>query len=189
MGDEDSFLKLVLADRTNPLPRLIYADWLDDLAEPPWTTKAAFLRLWCRLAETPLSDLDGYADLAAQLESLRAQLPEPWTHFMHSGRFQIANSEAAEARARAFLDRILPERNYELRCPLLREPGWVVRFCVLPADRLPDLRREKDHWRGGSRARKGQAAPAYESVTPLCVDVKTGRVTWHRGPALHPPAR
>jgi uncharacterized protein (TIGR02996 family) len=48
--DEAALLKAVCADRDNDLPRLVYADWLDDHGRPE---RAEFIRLQVRAAAQP----------------------------------------------------------------------------------------------------------------------------------------
>lgn len=63
MTDEDSFLAAICAAPREDLPRLAFADWLDDRAGPGDAERAAFIRLQIeryRLPETsPLPRLEG----------------------------------------------------------------------------------------------------------------------------------
>lgn len=64
MTDEQSFLAAICADREADLPRLGFADWLDDRAEPGDAERARFIRLQVqryRLCETaPLPRIEGF---------------------------------------------------------------------------------------------------------------------------------
>jgi uncharacterized protein (TIGR02996 family) len=189
MSDEPALIRLVCDHRDEPLPRLIYADWLDDIGDPPSVLKSTFLRTWCQLHDTPLSDLDGYSELAEQLERLRPELPDFWCLQMDGFRFYIGNTDRASARADAFLRRILDPDDYELLYPNPRDGGWVVSFRILPTvESAGPKAREKEHKRGGVRAKRATPAPgrrhqlAYQAATPLFVTSATGRVDWHRGP-------
>jgi uncharacterized protein (TIGR02996 family) len=44
MSDEAAFLQAILADPEDDAPRLVYADWLDDTADPAAAIKANYLR-------------------------------------------------------------------------------------------------------------------------------------------------
>ncbi len=190
MTDESALIDLIRANDAATLPRLIYADWLDDVGDPPSTQKATFLRLWCQLFDTPLSELNGYSERAAQLEALKSRLADTWLQVMDVHRFRISTADAARVRATAFLCNILHEGDFEIRSEVWREGGWVVSFSVTPTVDVVDLPgREKEHKRGGLRkARRAYVPsrqvrlPAYPSATPLFVDRTTGRVDWHRGP-------
>ena len=53
MNHEDGFLSSILADPDDDVPRLVYADWLEDHGEP---RRAAFIRAQCRLARLDEDD-------------------------------------------------------------------------------------------------------------------------------------
>ncbi|WP_171471838.1 TIGR02996 domain-containing protein [Frigoriglobus tundricola] len=190
MTDESSLIDLIRANDAAPLPRLIYADWLDDVGDPPSTQKATFLRLWCQLSDTPLSELNGYSELAAGLEALKPGLADTWLRAMDGHRFRIASADDARVRANAFLCNILYEGDFEISSGLWHAAGWVVSFSVTPTVDGGDLPgREKEHRRGGLRKAKRAIVPsrrvrlpAYPSATPLFVDRTTGRVDWYRNP-------
>ncbi|MCA9069386.1 MAG: TIGR02996 domain-containing protein, partial [Planctomycetaceae bacterium] len=50
MSNEDEFLNRIRADRDNPVPYLVYADWLDDQGDP----RGEFIRIQCELEEPHL---------------------------------------------------------------------------------------------------------------------------------------
>lgn len=50
MTDGDAILAAIRASPDDDTPRLLYADWLDDLMTPEATARAAFIRVECRLA-------------------------------------------------------------------------------------------------------------------------------------------
>jgi uncharacterized protein (TIGR02996 family) len=189
MSDEAALIRLVRENRNEPLPRLVYADWLDDIGDSHTTPKAAFLRLWCRLLDTPLSDLEGYPVLTAQLEALKTGLSAEWLSDMDGDRFQIQSGPAARERAEAFLSRLFDADDYEIRIPTYLEIGWVVPFIATPLIESGDPPpREKEHKRGGSRKpKRSRTSPESErahfgSATPLFVERRTGRVDWYRSP-------
>ena len=192
MTDESSLIDLVRANPAAPLPRLIYADWLDDAGDRSSTQKATFLRLWCQLFDTPLAELNGYTELTTQLEVLKPGLADTWLQSIDGHRFRIDNVDAAGIRATAFLRTILSEGDFEVRSPMWHESGWVVSFSVTPTvDAVDPPGREKEHKRGGLRKTKRAFVPARQfrlpavpSATPLFVDRMTGRVDWHRGPRV-----
>src|SRR4051794_15905977 len=73
MSEDEPFLRAILADPDDRVSRLVYADWLDERADP----RAEYLRLEARVRETP----PGHADLSGlrrRLRELQAQLPSWW---------------------------------------------------------------------------------------------------------------
>jgi uncharacterized protein (TIGR02996 family) len=53
MTHDDAFLQAILDAPDDDTPRLVYADWLEEHAEPE---RAEFIRVQCRLARTPEGD-------------------------------------------------------------------------------------------------------------------------------------
>ena len=49
----ESFLRAIIADPADDLPRLVYADWLDENGDPD---RAEFIRVQCELAKLPEDD-------------------------------------------------------------------------------------------------------------------------------------
>src|SRR5437764_6172383 len=52
MPDDDAFLRAILAHPDDDLPRLVYADWLDERGDP----KGEFIRLQCELERLAPND-------------------------------------------------------------------------------------------------------------------------------------
>ena len=75
--DESALLAAVAADPGNDLPRLVYADWLDDHGHP---RRAAFIRAQCELARTPPDTprADALTRDAFALYDDPAELFHPW---------------------------------------------------------------------------------------------------------------
>ena len=78
------FLKAIVADRHDDLPRLVYADFLEETGEPQHLARAHFIRTQINLESAdPKSGL--YADMKAlearildyYLEDWQFELPEP----------------------------------------------------------------------------------------------------------------
>jgi uncharacterized protein (TIGR02996 family) len=55
MPDEDAFLRAVIDNPEDDLPRLVYADWLDEHGDPE---RAEFVRVQCAMARPPMSKAD-----------------------------------------------------------------------------------------------------------------------------------
>src|SRR5262245_45051373 len=55
MTDGQALLRAIIASPADDLPRLVYADWLDDTAEPANVARAKFIRLQCQLESGALS--------------------------------------------------------------------------------------------------------------------------------------
>jgi uncharacterized protein (TIGR02996 family) len=83
MDPHEPFLKAILADRQNDLPRLVYADWLEESGEPHNVARAHFIRTQIHLETTPprtelhreLKDLEARI-LDWYLDDWRYELPE-----------------------------------------------------------------------------------------------------------------
>jgi uncharacterized protein (TIGR02996 family) len=79
MSDADALLAAVLADPDADLPRLVYADWLDEHGEPE---RAEFIRVQIELARTPPRDVGPWntrlVDLRARQQTLWAVHGEKW---------------------------------------------------------------------------------------------------------------
>lgn len=103
MSDELAFLAAVRDRPNDALTRLVFADWLDERDTDETRTKARFLRVWCDLADTPLTDLEGYTTRADELEALRPRLDPDWLAAVDGARFHVAAPDAARLRAEAFL--------------------------------------------------------------------------------------
>jgi uncharacterized protein (TIGR02996 family) len=53
MDPHEPFLRAILADRQSDLPRLVYADWLEESGEPHDVARAHFIRTQIHLESTP----------------------------------------------------------------------------------------------------------------------------------------
>jgi|GEM_PF-3038115 len=73
MLEDEPFLRAMLANPDDHLTRLVYADWLDEHADP----RAEFLRLEVRLAET-LPDDPAWLNLRQRKQAMQASLPSWW---------------------------------------------------------------------------------------------------------------
>ncbi len=71
---DDAFLRAIRADPEADLPRLVYADWLDEHDDP---ARAEFVRVQCELAKLPDHD-DGYAALEDREHELLAEHEAKW---------------------------------------------------------------------------------------------------------------
>lgn len=105
MSDELAFLAAVRDRPNDALTRLVFADWLDERETDESRTKARFLRVWCELADTPLTDLEGYTTRADELEALRTRLDPDWLAAVEGTPCHVATPDAARQRAEAFLQR------------------------------------------------------------------------------------
>src|SRR3954451_8618726 len=84
MSEDEPFLRAILADPNDLASRLVYADWLDERADP----RAEYLRLEARAREMP----PGHADLPGlrrALRALQAELP-PWWVAIVGGLYATA---------------------------------------------------------------------------------------------------
>jgi uncharacterized protein (TIGR02996 family) len=78
-ADRDAFLRAVVAAPDDDLPRLVYADWLDERGE---SARAEVIRLQCASARLPDGD-PGAVDLDARAEALLAEHEQEWLGDWH----------------------------------------------------------------------------------------------------------
>jgi uncharacterized protein (TIGR02996 family) len=77
MTDEDAFLAAIRANPADDLTRLVYADWLDERADPDAPARAAFLRAECEVRRLPDDDPDRDR-LVGRLRELAQRLAGSW---------------------------------------------------------------------------------------------------------------
>ena len=91
MTDEGGFLKAILANPADDLPRLVYADWLDEQQTEEASRKAEFLRLMTSI--TGETRVDVRANTEERLTLLARHLPTNWLPIV--SRLEIENCPAA----------------------------------------------------------------------------------------------
>jgi uncharacterized protein (TIGR02996 family) len=73
MSDRDSMLATVIADPDDPLPRLVFADWLDEHGDPAWAEliriQNGYFKHWTSAEEMAARE-------AALIEVVRARYPQ-----------------------------------------------------------------------------------------------------------------
>jgi uncharacterized protein (TIGR02996 family) len=128
MKDDAGFLRDIVANPNDPVPRLIYADWLDEQGDSQHL-KGEFLRLDCELAE---KEREGTAEstgeraaLRQRLLELRAEIDPGWLALLD--RTGIENCGQGRGRSRRLFE-------FEYECPRRWEALRVtaddrVRFC------------------------------------------------------------
>lgn len=75
MTDRAALLAAVCADPDDDLPRLAFADWLDDHGDPG---RAEFIRLQCELARLPADQSGDCGRLSERIDALAADNTERW---------------------------------------------------------------------------------------------------------------
>lgn len=98
MDERDALLATIFANNVDDVPRLVYADWLDEHGEP---AQAGFIRAQCAYALTePQSDdnIEHWHDVLAW-----------WERLKHEWRYELAGLWKVDATwfRRGFLDRML----------------------------------------------------------------------------------
>src|SRR3954447_19705135 len=73
MTEDDAFIRTILADPTDPTPRLIYADWLEERGDP----RGEYLRPPPAPASAPAEGGEARA-LRRQLLELGPRIPVSW---------------------------------------------------------------------------------------------------------------
>ena len=89
MTEDEPFLRALLANPDDRTTRLVYADWLDDRADP----RAEYLRLSARVADLP-HDNASRADLRRRMLELQAGQPPWWVAIAGGLRRTKANEYA-----------------------------------------------------------------------------------------------
>lgn len=69
MDPHEPFLKAIVADRHNDLPRLVYADWLEESGDATNAARAHFIR-----TQINLETADPHSELFGEMKSLEARL-------------------------------------------------------------------------------------------------------------------
>jgi uncharacterized protein (TIGR02996 family) len=77
MSDESAFIRAILGDPSDPTPRLVYADWLDERGDVDSVRRAEYLRVECRLDSLPSGDRRRRR-LQARLLQLRGLVGDDW---------------------------------------------------------------------------------------------------------------
>jgi uncharacterized protein (TIGR02996 family) len=122
MTDEQALLQAVLAEPTDDVPRLVYADFLDETGEIVQMARAEFIRLQCEIARgafreaTIIRQHCLLADhQAAWLAPLKQQ-GEPFVGPSSYGQFRRGFVEVVWMRGNVFLQKA--EKLFQ-RCPVL----------------------------------------------------------------------
>lgn len=110
MPDEGSFLQAILANPTDDLPRLVYADWLEEQQTEAATLKAEFLRVTVALAGRLRSG--ARKQLQRRLKELARPLPTDWLAV--TSRLRIEHCRTAAGARRQPLHVI----QFQFECPL-----------------------------------------------------------------------
>ncbi len=111
MNEEQAFVQAIDETPLDPLPRLIYADWLEDQGDP----RAEWLRLDCQLRDPSQVVDDPAADLARFRELTEASSPSWLAELI---RAEIAPCQGANGKD--------CPRQWRL---LTRTPNPLVRWC------------------------------------------------------------
>src|SRR5581483_842000 len=75
MRDDEAFLRAIIDNPDDDLPRLVYADYLDEHGDPE---RAEFIRLQCDFARSPLADEPRRKKLWDRQWDLLTQHRERW---------------------------------------------------------------------------------------------------------------
>lgn len=84
MGERDALLRAVLADPANDLPRLVYADWLDEKGSGYDHVTAEFIRVQCELARIGVAG-DPIADARSKVRDLAFRERALWQEYGDGG--------------------------------------------------------------------------------------------------------
>ena len=126
MADESSFPKAILANPADDLPRLVYADWLDEQGDEEGSRKAEFLRLTAALVTEHREWRQRI--LKNKIKKLARHLPTDWLPIV--SHLPIENCATAGNSIRRSLQTI----EFEFECPkqwehLKPTEEVAVRYC------------------------------------------------------------
>ncbi len=88
--DHQPFVEAIIASPYDDTPRLVYADWLEDLGDD----RCEYLRLECELNGLRPQDAL-FLELRPRFDTIRARCPRAWLAIV--GRSRIANCDARSA--------------------------------------------------------------------------------------------
>jgi uncharacterized protein (TIGR02996 family) len=185
--EQAAFLRAILAAPEDDVPRLIYADWLDERDDP----RGEFIRVQVELAKTPL-EIEGnlYSDERRHTVVGRYSEPNPkWESLRRRERELLDATEPLTERKVAYANRYLwsgmPLPVYLIASPEYRRgfvahvtltlAGWygeVCRACMEPNEDVPHPNCRLCHGTGRVNAH----GPALVACCPL------ERVTLSDGP-------
>src|SRR5262249_7623350 len=77
MSDEKALLGAIWAEPHEDMPRLVYADWLQETGEPPGVARAEFIRLQCEHARLDPDD-PRRDELSKQADVVRKRYGGKW---------------------------------------------------------------------------------------------------------------
>ena len=81
MDQHQPFLKAILADRHDDLPRLVYADWLEETGNPDYAARAHFIRTQIRL--------EAVDPATAEYDELKALETRLLDYYLDDWRFEL----------------------------------------------------------------------------------------------------
>lgn len=101
MAQAADFLAAIVADPNNDLPRLVYADWLEEQGDRGSVARSEFIRVQCELAQLP-EHHPRAAELFDREQALLLEYDERWRAELELGRLGF-NRQSAPFR-RGFLE-------------------------------------------------------------------------------------
>jgi uncharacterized protein (TIGR02996 family) len=101
MTDHDALLAAVLADPDNDLPRLVFADWLEESGHPANAARAKFIRLQIEAERNPEKSAKRF-ECTRQAEELRPTFRDEWDRVFPPGEL----SHTTVGRRRGFVEEV-----------------------------------------------------------------------------------
>jgi uncharacterized protein (TIGR02996 family) len=124
MSAETAFIRTILADPSDPAPRLVYADWLEERGDPDSVHRAEYLRKECQLDSLPSGDRRRRR-LRARLLQLRGLVGDDWWRQLDWAKVDSCVEFAYRCPRR--WDTLLPTDNAGVRhCPACQRD---VHYC------------------------------------------------------------
>jgi uncharacterized protein (TIGR02996 family) len=112
MHADADFLRKLLEDPADDTARLVYADWLDERADPESRAKAEFLRVACERGRVPADAKRQAERLDAKLRTLAAGLDPDW--------LAVVSEPAVENCRAALYEQVMADRfkeRFRYVCP------------------------------------------------------------------------
>lgn len=138
MGEREALLAAIIADPDDDLPRLVYADWLEEHGAASDVARARLIRLQIELARTPDDD-DRREAYKAECDRLIEHHWREWTHSFQANR--VTANYHRETFRRGFLPYLCVDAvdltNPALDVLLAQEP--ITDFLIRDIDTYPAI--------------------------------------------------
>ena len=146
MTDADALLRSVLAHPADDLPRLVYADYLDETGDPIQASRAEFIRVQCELGRLEARPGQADYDLLLQLRTrervLQSKFGEAWLDPLRQRGEPLFSPRSHGLFRRGFVEVVwMPAGQFLWKAEKLftRAPVRELRVTLTTLDELAEL--------------------------------------------------